>query len=394
MEHAPGGRCTMLTSYFNYRIHWAESAWERRQFLSAWWRIYAKDPRWAPPWRPWLARCLGHFQAIPHLARMQPRFLWLEALPRRSAPAPSPDGQGRLASPTALFEEPVAASWLLRDPRRRDGAAYLALARCVNHRESLERLLDALEQELGPQGVRQLVGPVGLSPHLQAGVLQDYFHRIPPLHTPYNPPYLPELMDVLLRPLGRSQLFAARVPEQGPPPSGPGRIVPLEPTRLAEDLLPLLQAALPSWAGFPRPDRAEAQFLLEAWGCWPLDGYAVTVDEKGVEKPVGVLLLQPDLAPQVRRGMGGRHLLGRLWLAWRRGRPVQAGRVLLAGVLPEWRGQGLGSQLWRQALFLAREQGWMQLTIGPLPTAAPGGPFLRKRGAEPQGSYLLHRLEF
>lgn len=383
----------MLTSYFNYRIHWAESAWERRQFLNAWWRIYARDPRWVPPWRPWLGRCLFRSDTIPHLARMQPRFVWLEALPRRQYSSTTSGRQGRPASPSALFEEPVAATWVLQDPRRRDSTAYLALLRCVNHPESLERLLAALEQELAPLGVRQLVGPVGLSPHLQAGVLQDYFHQIPPLHTPYNPPYLPELMTTHLRPLGRSQLYRVLVPAEAPPPSGPGRMVPLEPARLAEDLLPLLQAALPSWASFPPADQAEARFLLRAWGCWPLLGYGVAVDEEGEERLVGAVLLQPDLAAQVRRGMGGRHLLGRLWLAWRRGRPVRAGRVLLAGVLPEWRGRGLGQQLWEHTLAVARSQGWEQLTVGPLPTAAPGVPFLKQRGAEPQGSYLLHRLE-
>jgi hypothetical protein len=59
------------------------------------------------------------------------------------------------------------------------------------------------------------------------------------------------------------------------------------------------------------------------------------------ERPVGFILLQPDLASILRQTKGGRHLLWRLWFNWASHKPSQRGRILFAGVLPEWRGKVL-----------------------------------------------------
>ena len=44
---------------------------------------------------------------------------------------------------------------------------------------------------------------------------------------------------------------------------------------------------------------------------------------------------------------------------------MTAGRLLLGAVAPEWRGQGIGLQLWRHALDRARQLGWQTITCGP-----------------------------
>jgi GNAT superfamily N-acetyltransferase len=381
----------MMEKHFNYRANFVDGWWGRRSFIQNWWRIYAADPHWAPPHAPTLSRMVEPARN-PHLGRLSPMPLYVDALPRRhSGQVRTTAGTGMVGMTPVLFEVPVAAVMALQDPRRQDGAAYLGLLHCANDAGSLERLLGFLAEELAPLGVRRLIGPTGLSPHVGSGVLQDDFHRDPPLHTPYNPPYLPELMQAIFRPAARSQLYSLDVPAAGPSHAGgPAEIVPLDVRRLAADLLPLMQAACPTWAGFVPPDGPEAVFLLRWLGQWPLQGWLAQV----AGEPAGFILLQADLAAQVRRAQGGRNPLWRLWMAWRASRPVHAGRLLLGAVMPQWQGQGIGGQLWQHTLSVARQCGWRRLTAGPLPSSAgPALRFLQKRGARAGANYLLYGFD-
>ncbi len=365
--------------YFRYESHIAQSWWQRRSFVHNWWRIYAKDPCWAPPHYLTLRRAL---EAAPnsHLARMTPLLLHTEALSRLKH-----SSQFGTAS---MIESPVAATVALCDPRRQDRTAYLALLRWVNEAECLARLLEYLAELLRARGYHKVIGPTGLSPHLGSGLLQDHWNCLPPLHSPYNPPYLPEVAESILQPGSRSQLYHLEIPPEPPPLSPtPAKLLPLEPARLATDLLPLMVTACPSWAGFVPPDAQEAAFLLPWLGRWPLFGWLAEVGGQ----PAGFVLLQPDLAPRLRLAKGGRHPLWRLWLAWAGRRPVRQGRVIFAAVRPRWQRQGIGRQLLRQAILTAQRQGWQNLSIGPLPDTSPGGKFLKHQGARARQTYLLYQ---
>jgi GNAT superfamily N-acetyltransferase len=379
----------VLHRYFNYRFHFAESGWQRREYASHWWHIYKDDPRWVPPpWRP-LLRLLS-VNHPPHLARMDPMLLYGEALPRRIAPH-SPNRNDLSPLSGVLFEEPVVAAVLLRDRRRRDGAAYAAWLHVANDAEVLARFLTSAGDALQPLGVRQIILPTGLSPYLSTGVLQDHFHQLPPLHTPYNPPYVPELMTTVCRPVGRSLLYTVDVTAHPTVSvSSPATLRPLEPQRLAGDLLPLFVQTMPTWADFPLPDELEASFLLMWIRRWPLLGWVAEV----AGAPVGFVLLQPDLSPLLRQSGGGRRLWWRPWLAWRAGKAAVSGRLLFGGVLPDHRRQGIGRQLWQQALNSAKQAGWKTLSYGPVPSIAQANNFFQAQSVDPQRTYLLHRYEF
>jgi len=372
--------------FFNHHSHAAHSWWDRYSFVANWWRIYDSDPYWAPPDYPTLRRALEPGRN-PHLARQNPLSIHTEALPQRQR-------SGQEGWPSLgrglLIEQPVAAAVVLRDPRRRDGVAYLALLRCVNDAHSLEKLLDYIAEMIRPSGYRKIIGPTGLSPYLGSGLLQNHWNKIPPLHTPYAPPYMPEIMGNVMRVRSSSRLFRLEIPAPLPDsPPAVANLQPLHPTKLINDLLPLLVAACPPWLDFAPPDGAEAAFLLRWLGRWPLFGWLAKIKSE----PVGFVLLQPNLSPRLRRAKGGRNLLWRLWLSWAARRPTPAGRVLLAGVLPQWQKQGVGRQLLHQALVTAQQQGWQSLTIGPLPTTAPGSQFLERMGAQPRQSYILYQTE-
>jgi ribosomal protein S18 acetylase RimI-like enzyme len=375
-----------LITYFNYTNHVAEGWWERRDFIQRWWRIHASDSRWTPPHYGTLRQAINSGRN-PYLAQRSPLLLHLEALPRRVAPDSTASGTGFAG---ALMEEPVATGVILIDERRQDATAYLGLMHSVNDGEALERLVGAAMEKLWAAGCQRIIGPTGLSPHLQSGVLQNFFHIAPPLHKPYNPPYLPELMESVLHPFATSRLYWMATPAELPREEPLlAEIVPLELARLSSELRPLLVAACEANGDFPPPDADEAAFLLRWVQVWPLIGWLAQVEGK----PVGFVLLQPDLTDSVRRAHGGRNLLWRLWLGWRSKRPVRAGRLLFGGVLPEWRNRGIGQQLWRQALQTAQQQNWQSLTIGPVAEETAGAAFLEKVGAQPRQQYMLYESE-
>jgi GNAT superfamily N-acetyltransferase len=369
------------TIYFNHYPYTAQNWWERWRFIANWWRIYADDPYWVPPYYPALRRALEPDNR--HLARLNPVPIYIEALPRRR-------NRSRSALASPAFEQSVAAAVVLTDPRRQDGAAYLALLQLINDVETLERLLEYLAEPLLHRGYHRIIGPTGLSPHLGTGLLHDYWSILPPLYTPYNPPYLPEIADIVLHRRSHSRLYHLDIPPELP---GGGdsqiKLTPLEPARLANDLLPLFVEACPSWLNFAPPDSEEATFLLRWLGNWPLFGWLAHVESQ----PVGFVLLQPDISPLLRRARGGRNPLWRPWLAWASRRSVRYGRVLYLAVLSDWRKRGIGSQLWRRAMLTAKEQGWQSLSIGPLPGTAPGVKFLENRGAQPRQTYFLYQKD-
>lgn len=370
--------------YFNYSFTDAATYWERATFARHWWRIYSGDPRWVPPYYPDLWRELD-LTRNNHLARMKPVLWYGEAMYRRRS---RPGGQAWGAEP--MFEQPVTAAVALYDSRRRDKTAYLALLHAVNDPEPLEHLLDRLTESLRPLGCRRLVGPTGLSPHLETGLLRDGWDRLPPLFTPYDPPYLPEIVAIHLEPLAQARLYHLAVPPEPPSvPAQPVKLVALEPARLADDLLALLATACPDWAGFPLPDDPEAAFMLRWLGRWPLYGWLALVKSL----PVGFVLLQPDLAGRLKRAGGGRSPLWRPWLLWASRRPAREGRLLYGGVLPDWREQGIGRQLLRQALLTGHSLGWQRLSCGPLPDNSTGSKFLQRHGGAPGQRYTLYQRE-
>jgi GNAT superfamily N-acetyltransferase len=369
-------------AFFNYRTFWPDDWWARRSFLAAWWRLYRGDPHAVPPDFPALAR---HLHAIGRAGReggtTQP--LYLEALPRRGSSPSNP--QAPIVS-AAYFEEAVAAAIVQLDPRPASDTAYLSLMRCANDEETLERLLGAAMEYAAQYARTRLVGPCGIIPTWQSGALLDYFHLPPPLHTPYNPPYLPELLATTMEPWRESALYVAEPVLTPVAYAGPASVVPLAPARLAADLLPLLAASLETDDQLPIPDNADAGSLLHWLQAYPLSGWLAEIDGA----PAGFVLVQPDLAPLMRRAEGGRLWPWRAYAAWRKHAPARAGRLLLGAVAPPWRGQGIGRQLWQQVQQHALAAGWRELSCGPFPPDGPAAAFLTGQGARPRQRYMLY----
>ena len=334
------------------------------------------------PYFPVLERLI-HATRDPFASRFHVRMVYMEALPRRSS-SQSSSTLAPLAG--AAFEEPVAAALVQVDPSREDGTAYLSLLHCVNDEETLERLLGKVMEVVGEEGCMRLVGPTGPTPTWSSGALQNYFHMTPPLHTPYNPPYLPGILGSMMQPCVETALYHVGVTSDLFDTQKVAEIVPLRPAHLSGVLLPLLRESLRTSDEFLPPDETEAALILRWLGAYPLDGWLAEV--AGV--PVGFLLMQPDLAGLMKLTGGGRLWPWRWYADWRKQAPVDAGRVVLATVAPEWRGQGIGRQLWGQALTHARAMGWRTLTCGPVILDSPAAAFLERIGAQARQRYTTY----
>lgn len=505
----------METRFFNYRPHWAHNTWDRWAFVHNWWRIEGRDERLAPPHYPLLRRELEPGRN-PHLARMEPQFVYVEAFSRSQG-----QEEGLVFGPGMIglqsFEIPLAAGIGLIDPRRKDQTAYLAMLRCANDKESLERLLDALAGEFQRAGCTRLIGPVGLSPHLGSGMLLDGWDQLPPLFTPYNPPFLPEISGSLFQPLRELVLYRISGTEEEKTSIVLERgleITTIEPERLVQDLFPVFrgvfvggvktqgevklgensgytqfspssspekdhephissengplkggyggptsqggsirpsetesqagktlednteskkddgyahsipvhakdraqepsdkQVESPDESGynrnypagpnvtpaestseelFPAPDRLEAEFLLRWCSQAPLT--ALAAFQEG--EPVGFVLLCPDLARAYARARGGRSLYWRYWLKVAMRRGAREGRLLFGGVLPGFRGRGVGRALLSAALEYARSAGWEHLSVGPVLRNRQTARFLERHGAALVRSYEIYLYDF
>jgi GNAT superfamily N-acetyltransferase len=370
--------------YFNYTTFWPHNWWERRSFLHAWWRLYADDRQWTPPAYAAFGRVIGS-GSHPLYERLASQPLYLEALPRRSGS--SNFNPSAPVAAAVAFEEPVAATILQIDDRRDDEAAYLGLLRCANDEETLERLLTKAFEHVAEQGCGRLLGPTGIIPGWQPGVLLNHFNRTPPWHTPYNPPYAADLLGGSMEPWLSTVLYTADVPDKLPAAPAPAHIEPLALARLADDLLPLLAAALDLGDAFPACDELEARTLL-AWLQTTLAPQAFLATVAG--QPAGFVLLQPDIAPLLQRSGGGRGWLGRGYLALRKNARMTAGRLLLGAVAPGWRGRGIGLQLWQHALTQAQQAGWRVLTCGPVAEESTAAAFLQRQGAHAQQRYMTY----
>lgn len=370
-----------MVAYINHTVKGLTGWSGSRAFLHRWWSLYADDSRWTPPFYP-LARWALRPDRNPHLARYQPVFVYVEALPRQQ-PHRSSDPQ-QIAFSTSLFEVPTAAAVILTDPRRHDGAAYLALGRWIHDLASVRALFNFVSENLAESGVRRLIGPTGLAPSWGGGLLVGHWNRWPAQHTPYNPPYLPELLE-RGRPAGHSHLFHLAVAESGTTVDGPAKLHRVSTDAEQDIIRSLIVATADKRPNLLPPDELEAAFLLRWLRLAKAQIWLAQINDL----PVGFITLQPDLAGRLRRARGGRSVFWRAWLAAANRRPVGQGRILAGGVLPDWRGKGIGRQLMAQALLGAGEQKWEQVAIGPVAAESRAAGFLSHFGATAGQRYEL-----
>jgi len=367
-------------AYFNYSTHLPADWWARRSFLHTWWQLNTDDARWLPPDYTHLRRLVMRTDT-PYWARIGAQPLYLAALPQRRQAAHALGGQPTLAG--AVFEAPVAATVLLCEPEHA-ATAYLGLLHCANDEETLTRLLDAALTHAAALGCTRLVGPSGPTPAWGGGALCDSFDRLPPLHTPYHPPYLADLLATNMEPCRTQVLLTLPISGASAPATSPATLTPLSLSDLAAHPA-LLEAALSPHSDAPSLAPDAARLVLDWVGVYPVMGWLAQVDAT----PVGFVVVQPDLAPLVRQSGGGRWPPWRWYAKWAQHRPAARGRLLFGAVAPAWRGRGIGWQLLGQILRFAAAVGWAELICGPFVASSAAVTLLQRAGAQVNQHYTL-----
>jgi GNAT superfamily N-acetyltransferase len=315
--------------------------------------IYRGDPRWVPPLRR---------DERARLSPSNPFFAHAEA--RLFLARQGGEVVGRVAA--------IVDRWHLE--RWGDGAGFFGFFESVEDSAVATALFAAVRKWLGEKGLASLRGPFNPSTNDMCGLLTAGFEHPPRILMPYNPAYYPTLFEsVGLRPI--RELLAY---ELEPPPALPEavnrvaetaatrgcRVRPLDPRRLAEGAEAFRQVYNAAWSenwGFVPMSEGEVAWMASQLREVLIPDLALIAEWDG--RPVGFFLCLPDVNPALRvlKGRLTPWGLCRFLLMRRR---VDELRLILLGVVPEYRRRGVEALLLRQAYGAVRRLGYRRVELG------------------------------
>ncbi|MDY0297269.1 MAG: GNAT family N-acetyltransferase [Acidobacteriota bacterium] len=278
------------------------------------------------------------------------------------------------------------AAIINRDHDRAHGAGtgFFGRFECVNDLGVARALVHAAAQWVKRHGARRMLGPTDFSTNNVSGLLDQGFSEPPRILMPYNPEYYLDLLHQCgFRPAMR--FFAYEVDSAT--------------IRFPKIVDRLEQRLARQGIAFRYPDysRVEAESAVvvdlfnrswaDNWGFVPLEKNEMIEDFKRVKpfahrdlimlaekdgEAVGFSLALPDVY-QALRGLNGR-LFPVNWLRLlRRVKKIDAIRVLLMGVVPEYRQRGIDLVFYRRTMINAishnihkAELSWILESNGPM----------------------------
>ncbi len=318
------------------------SSLDLRQFIDLPYRLYANDPLWAAPLRRDVHTLLS--------PRKNPFFEHAEAeyfLARR-------DGRvvGRVA----------AIANRLHNEFHGDQVGFFGFFETEPDQRIAAALLDTAAGWLRSRGFDTMRGPASFSTNDECGLLVDGFDTPPVIMMPHNPRGYVALLEGAGFHKAKDLLVyqGGSMEREVPMPERLTRAVELIRKRMG---LTLRKLNLKDFAG--EVDRIKGLYNRSwerNWGFIPLTDheidhlatqfkpvvvpdYAPFLEKDG--EPIGFALALPDLNVSFRRNRQGRFLpgLARLLFDLKTGR-INRMRILLLGILPEYRGKGLDALLY------------------------------------------------
>lgn len=234
-------------------------------------------------------------------------------------------------------------------------------------------LLQAAEEWVRAQGMTVMRGPLNFSTNQECGLLIDGFDEPPMVMMTYNPPYYQRLiegcgyhkamdlfayiadLDEVLR---SAPAKAFRVPQKVAQKEGIRvRKADLRhfdrEIRLAKEVYN--RAWMRNWGFVPMTER-EFDHLAVNLKPW-LDPNLMFIAETQYGKPIGVSVALPDLHQPLQWSGGGHMLpLGLLKFVWHK-RKVNQIRLLIMGVVEEYRSQGIDAIFYLETARAAQARG-------------------------------------
>ncbi|MGW0808637.1 N-acetyltransferase family protein [Nonomuraea sp. NPDC002799] len=329
-----------------------------RHFIELPYRLHRGDPCFVPPLRGDSRRLLSR--------RHNPFFAYGAAelfLARRD---------GHVTGRIAAVDNPRHNS----AHQARDG--FFGQFECADDPQAARALLDAAAGWLRARGLETLLGPVNLTTNGECGLLVHGFDAPPWVMMPYNPPYYPALLEG--HGLAKAKDLLAF--ERGPRPLDAriGRIADRVERRAS---LTVRSLDLRDFdAETARVKRVYDRAWADNWGFTAMTDAEFAVLSRRLRQiadpalmhlvesagePVGVAIALPDLhqaLPAARGRLFHRGLpIGAIRLA-RATRRIDRARVVLVGVVPEFRVRGVEAVLLRRLHEHALAAGYRDLELG------------------------------
>ncbi|MFZ5477309.1 MAG: GNAT family N-acetyltransferase [Myxococcota bacterium] len=318
-------------------------------------RLYADDPGWVAPLRPWLARRLDRRGAFFREAELV-------------GLAVERDG------------EVAGVCTVLRDRRHEEvkgeAAAFFGFFECVEDEGVARELLDGASEIARGWGARVLRGPRNLTRVEEVGFLVEGFGTRPPMLTGHHPPYYARFAealgfaqhhdvlayDVALYADGRPRPLPQALAEKAAAVDVPGLAVrPVRPLGLGGDLDRCHAVFVEAFRDVPdNTPMPRAQFVSLARIAIALAGREMMQIATVGDRVAGFALTFPELNEVIGAAKGSLSPAGiaRMLGAWPRRATAS---FKLIGVLPEHRGSGLHALLIREAIEGIRRAGYTRL---------------------------------
>ncbi len=312
------------------------------RFIDFPYRLHARDPLWVPPLRRDVALLLSRSQN-PFFEHAEAEYFLAEQ-----------EGTvvGRIA----------AIANRLHNEFHQDRVGFFGFFETVDDQQVAAALLDTAAAWLRERGFDTMRGPASFSTNDESGLLVDGFQYPPTLLMPHNPPYYLRLLERagfttaknLLVYQGGSEEHLVEMPERL------ARGTELIRQRMGLTVRPLNLGDFAAevdrikdlynrcweknWGFIPMTDH-EIEHMAKQFKPVVVPGLAPLLEKDG--KPIGFALALPDLNVVFRKNRNGRMFPVVLKLLWAlKTRKIRRLRILLLGVLPEYRGKGLDALLY------------------------------------------------
>ncbi len=339
-----------------------ETAKDLAAFIDLPYRLHRRDPNWVPPFRAEVRKLLDRSHN-PFFAHAAADYFIAER-----------DGKvvGRIA---AIHNQ-------LHNDVHHDRVGFFGFFECINDFTVAAPLLDAAAAWVKDRGLDTVRGPASFSVNDECGLLIGGFDTPNTVMMPHNPPYYLTLLETAGFTKAKDMVcLQAGAAEQAlAPPERTTRAVELLTKRYGltiraldmkrfrpevERVKQLYNACWEANWGFVPMTDAEIDALAAGFKPVVIPDLVPFIERDGV--PIAFGLALPDLNEVLHGNHSGRMFPASLTMLWKlKTKRITRARILLLGVLPEWRGKGVDSALyhwiWTRAAAIGiswGEAGWL-----------------------------------
>jgi GNAT superfamily N-acetyltransferase len=247
---------------------------------------------------------------------------------------------------------------------------FFGLFECINDAGVARALFEAAAQWLRAKGFAKMLGPMNFSTNQECGLLVEGFDTPSAIMTTYNPPYYASLIEAN----GFTKamdLWSWELSSSVQPPEKVARIAEklrqrdgitvrsVNLKKFEEEVALIKGIYNAAWEknwGFVPMTEHEIDHLAEQFKPVVIPDLVPIAEKDG--KVIGFGITLPDLNVVFRRNRSGRLFPMILKLLWAlKTRKIRRARILLLGVLPEYRGKGVDAMLYHWIWTKSGERG-------------------------------------